>query len=532
LAAPTPTERAARPGTGWWWLAAASLPVVLLTAVASLDVVLPGAAFLPLHTAAELLIVAVAVATFGVQWFASSTAAYREARARFLAAAFLAVALLEICHYLVFPGMPGFLGRATVERGIYYWLAARILTVSALLAALWLPERSEHPLLRRRVLLLVALAGVAALVAADAALPPDRAWFYAEGAGLTPLKRLLEIGVAVAAAVGAVAAHRRARAGPGAPAMRRAAAALALMAVGEVCFSLYRSPYDLFNLAGHVYLVAAFWLLFDALFVAALLRPYRELEALRAHVEDELVVTIRRLQRLKEQREDYLRAASHDLRNPLQVVMLQADRLARLPAGDSPALARSVAAIRFAGRRIERMLRDLSDAARLEVEELRLSREAVELPAFVEQLLEVEQGVLDGRRLSVRLAPGLPALDVDPDRLDRILVNLVGNALKYSGDEVELSADHAGPDTVRITVTDRGAGIPSEDLKHLFQRYYRGQRHEGEGLGLGLYIVKRLVEAHGGTIAVESAPGQGSRFTVTLPAVRAAPRSAGMSDGS
>jgi signal transduction histidine kinase len=282
-----------------------------------------------------------------------------------------------------------------------------------------------------------------------------------------------------------------------------------------VSLSLYRDPYDLLNMTGHLYLVAAFWFLFDALFVSTLLRPYRELEALRAHVEDELVVTIRRLERLREQREDFLRAVSHDLRNPLQVVLLQADRIARAPP-EAQALRKPVAAIKFAGRRMERMLRDLTDAARLEVGELRLARERVELRSFVDHLLELEQGVLDSSRVQNQVDPALPPLDVDPDRLDRILVNLLGNALKYSEGSVRIGARAEGAQ-VRLTVADEGAGIPEADLGRLFERYYRGHRHEGEGLGLGLFIVKGLVEAHGGRIQVDTTKGAGSTFTVHLP---------------
>lgn len=293
--------------------------------------------------------------------------------------------------------------------------------------------------------------------------------------------------------------------------------AVGLFALGlaELSLSLYRSPYDLLNMVGHLYLAAGFVFLFDSLFVAALLRPYRELEALRAHVEDELVVSIRRLERMREQREDFLRAISHDLRNPLQVVLLQAERIMRA-AGDAAAVRKPVSAIRFAGRRMERMLRDLTDAARLEVGELRLVREPVELKAFVDHLLEVEQGVLDSTRVKNLVEPELPPLDVDPDRLDRILVNLFGNALKYSDGEVRVAAERNG-DSALITVADRGAGIPPGDLPRLFERYYRGLRHEGEGLGLGLFIVKGLVEAHGGAIEVASVPGEGSTFTLRLP---------------
>ena len=493
------------------------LPLLALAAVksAGLPVELPEGLFGPLHAVMELCIAAVAFATFAVQWVAANTRAFVETRARFLGAAFLGMGLLELLHLAVFPGMPGFLGPAAVERSIFYWLAARAWILLSLLATVWLPPESDLPLFRRRWLLPLVLGLVAALVAMEAALPVDRAWFYDARTGLTPLKRLVEWSLTLLALLGAYLATRRGRAVPGAGARSRIRAAFVAMALAGVCLSIYQNPIDLLDLAGHLYLTAAFLFLFDALFVAALLRPYQELEALRAHVEDELVVTIRRLERLREQREDFLRAVSHDLRNPLQVVLLQAERIARA-GGETTALRKPVAAIRFAGRRMERMLRDLTDAARLEVGELRLAREPVELRPFVDHLLELEQGVLDSSRVQNLIDPALPPLNVDPDRLDRILVNLVGNALKYSGGEVRVAAEREG-DVARVTVADRGAGIPPDDLPRLFERYYRGQRHEGEGLGLGLFIVKGLVQAHGGTIEVASVPGEGSTFTIRLP---------------
>jgi signal transduction histidine kinase len=109
----------------------------------------------------------------------------------------------------------------------------------------------------------------------------------------------------------------------------------------------------------------------------------------------------------------------------------------------------------------------------------------------------------------------------DPDRLDRILGNLVGNALKYSDGRVTVSASREGG-AVRVRVVDHGPGIAAEDVANLFERFYRGQRHEGEGLGLGLFIVRKLVEAHGGRVDVESALGRGSTFSFTLPLADAA----------
>jgi signal transduction histidine kinase len=496
-------------------LAAAPVLVLAVLFRAWRPVELPREAYLALHSLLELAIAAVALATFAVQWFAGGTRVFMEARARFLAASFLGMGLLELLHLLVFPGMPGFFGPATVERGIFYWFAARTWILVSLLAVLWLRPESRTWFLRRRWLVPAALGMVVVLAAIEISLPQDRRWFYDPATGLTPLKKGIEWILAAASFAGAFLALRRGRSVPGAGPLGKVAIGLIAMGLAELCFSMYQSPYDLLNTAGHLYLAAGFVFLFDSLFVAALLRPYHELEALRAHVEDELVVTIRRLERMREQREDFLRAVSHDLRNPLQVVLLQAERIMRA-AGDEPGVRKPVSAIRFAGRRMERMLRDLTDAARLEVGELRLAREPVDFKSFVDHLLEVEQGVLDSTRVRNLVDTELPPLDVDPDRLDRILVNLLGNALKYSQGEVRVAAER-DEGSIRITVADRGAGIPPGDLPRLFERYYRGLRHEGEGLGLGLFIVKGLVEAHGGTIEVASAQGQGSTFTLRLP---------------
>jgi signal transduction histidine kinase len=495
-------------------VALAAIPLALLVASRA-SLVLPKAIYLPIHTALEAFVVAAAVATFAVQWFAAGAGAFREARARFIGPAFLGVALLELAHMLSFPGMPGFLGPATTERGIAYWLSARLLTVGALLATARIERTSESSFLRRGRLLAGVLVVVAAVVAFETWLPPERAMFFVEGRGLTPLKLVLEAAVAVAAAAGALL-HARAWHVAGDRAAAKLAIALALAAYAEICFMLYAHPYDAFNVVGHVYLVASFWFVFDALFVAALVRPYRELDALRAHVEDELVVTIRRLRESTEQREDLLRAVSHDLRNPLQIVMLQAQRILRQV--EEPGR-RAPAAIIAAAKRMDRMLRDLSDSARAEGGRLELSWREVELRPFVSEMLESADGVFDARRVENAVPTALPRVLADPDRLDRILTNLVGNALKYSSERVVVeAAPHA--QGVRVTVADRGPGIAAGDLPRIFERYYRGQRHEGEGLGLGLFIVRKLVEAHGGEISAESRQGVGSTFTFTLPASR------------
>jgi signal transduction histidine kinase len=360
----------------------------------------------------------------------------------------------------------------------------------------------------------MSLAAVALVVGVEVALPAGRAWFYREGEGLTTLKLAAEA-LLLAAATGGALLHARAWTVSREPVSGKLAVALALTAYAQACFMLCAHPRDAFDVLGHAYLAASFGFVFDALFVAALVRPYHELDALRAHVEDELVVTIRQLQHTTEQREDLIRADSHDLRNPLQIVVLQAQRLQRHAQLDERVL-RPAGAILAASRRMERMLRDLSDAARSEGGGIALARRPVPLRPFVAELLDVSDGALEAARVENAVPQEVPPVLADPDRLDRILANLVGNALKYSQDRVVVHARPEGRD-VHVTVVDRGPGISGDDLPRIFDRYYRGQRHEGEGLGLGLYIVRKLVEAHGGRIWAESRPGEGSTFTFSLP---------------
>jgi signal transduction histidine kinase len=126
----------------------------------------------------------------------------------------------------------------------------------------------------------------------------------------------------------------------------------------------------------------------------------------------------------------------------------------------------------------------------------------------------------------VALPPGLPGVLADHDRMQQVLLNLLDNALHYTppGGAVCIEATETGT-AVRIAVLDNGIGIAPEHLPHVFTRFYRVDKSRSRaagGAGIGLTIARRLTEAHGGTIAVESTPGRGSRFAITLPAAPAA----------
>ena len=234
-------------------------------------------------------------------------------------------------------------------------------------------------------------------------------------------------------------------------------------------------------------------------------------------------VDITAIRELQEQREDLIRAVSHDLRNPLAAIQGQAELLLRAleKAGLTGRERQSAEAILKSVQRMNTMIQDLVDSARLEARPLELRRQTMDLVRFVAEVKERLTTTMETGRIRVLPAEGLPPVSADPDRLERVLANLFSNALKYStpGTEVTVTFRREGNEVV-TAVTDRGPGIAPEDMPRLFQRYFRAPGRAPEGLGLGLYISRLLVEAHGGRIWAESQVGVGSTFSFSVPVAR------------
>lgn len=172
--------------------------------------------------------------------------------------------------------------------------------------------------------------------------------------------------------------------------------------------------------------------------------------------------------------------------------------------------------------RLVRIVDDFLDLSRLERGlEPRLSRGPVPVSSAVSAAVEVFRRT-GSHQVVVECDDELPAVDADADALDRILKNLVSNAMKYSptGSAVHVAARTANRNAVEFSVRDTGRGIPAEALPRVFEPYYRAPGvGTARGAGLGLAVVKSLIEAHGGTIRMESAPDLGTRVTFVLPTV-------------
>jgi two-component system, OmpR family, phosphate regulon sensor histidine kinase PhoR len=223
-------------------------------------------------------------------------------------------------------------------------------------------------------------------------------------------------------------------------------------------------------------------------------------------------------QERQELTEDLLAGLSHDMQTPLAVILGATQVLQAGP--DAPVEQRLglYELLQTQTDRLQRLVQQLLDYVRLESDQLVvLRRERLDLRALLDDLV-VFTG--PGRLTPIEVPADLPPVEADPDRVMQVLTNLVGNAIKFSAEPVQLEV-RAEADGVRIDVVDRGEGIEPAELALVFDKLYRTDRAREAGVpghGLGLYVSRSLVQAMGGTLTLASTPGVGSRFTVWLPA--------------
>ncbi|HWE58504.1 MAG TPA: ATP-binding protein [Solirubrobacteraceae bacterium] len=221
------------------------------------------------------------------------------------------------------------------------------------------------------------------------------------------------------------------------------------------------------------------------------------------------------LRRSDELKTALLRAVSHDLRTPLTSIVTAGHALGSGSLTDEEREQMSAAVVQE-GERLSALIDKLFDLSRLQAGRLEPRRESVSIE---EVLLAAEDALPSGSgHVQFAVDPQTPPLIADAAQLERVFANLIENALRYSGDQpVRVSVRRVGARVV-VRVTDRGPGIPDGEQERVFEPFYRGNDpHRSPGSGLGLAIAKGFVEANGGTIAVESLPGQGTSLVVTFP---------------
>ena len=222
-----------------------------------------------------------------------------------------------------------------------------------------------------------------------------------------------------------------------------------------------------------------------------------------------------RLHQADEQRRNLLADATHELLTPLTVIQ---GNLEGMLDGVYPADETNLRGLLDETNILSHAMEDLRTLALAESGALQLKKESTDLLPFLREVIGVFQAQASsaGVTISVNVADNLPLLDIDPSRMRQVLANLLANDLRYSpaGGTIRLTGESDGKNLL-LAVQDDGPGIPSDDLQHIFERFYKST--DSGGMGLGLAIAKHLVEAHGGSITAENAPDKGTIFRILLP---------------
>ena len=234
-----------------------------------------------------------------------------------------------------------------------------------------------------------------------------------------------------------------------------------------------------------------------------------------------LAQDLTQIRRLETVRRDFVSNLSHELRTPLASLKALAETLQEGALEDPPAAQRFVDQIQIEVDALTQMANELLELSKIESGRFSMDRSpaaALDLLHSVAQRMQVQAERAD-IALRVECADDLPKVQVDSQRLEQVLINLIHNAVKFTrrGGEVVLCAE-PGPGEVRFSVRDTGVGIPADEVSRIFERFYRVDKSRtGRGTGLGLSIAKHIVEAHRGKIWAESREGQGSTFYFTIP---------------
>jgi two-component system phosphate regulon sensor histidine kinase PhoR len=260
------------------------------------------------------------------------------------------------------------------------------------------------------------------------------------------------------------------------------------------------------------------------------LTPYRDADLQQAVILTAFDVTQRK--RVEMMRTEFVANVSHELRTPLAAIRGYIETcLEPAPDGEEPPYGRFLPIVQQHAMRLSALIEDLLILSRIESRGMQLRIQPLQVSTAVENAITMVAAAAEKKRVALInvMPPMLPDVRADQSALERVLINLIENAVKYSDEdsEVRLTA-RLQADSVCILVKDEGVGIPREDQERIFERFYRvdkARSRKAGGTGLGLSIVKHLVQAQGGDVWVDSEPGRGSTFFFTIPLAGAAEKS-------
>jgi signal transduction histidine kinase len=465
--------------------------------------------YLLFHVLAETFSITVAWAIFMVSW--NTRQFHDNDYLSFIGIAYLFIGGIDLLHTLAYKGMDIFQGY-DADLPTQLWIAARYMeSISLLIAPLLLHRRSES-----RLVLLGYAAATALLLAAIFHWRIFPAC-YVEGTGLTPFKKISEYVISlILLASAALLFRERDRFDRGV--LRLLIASTTVTIASELAFTFYISVYGFSNLVGHFFKIMSFYFIYKALVETGLVRPYGLLFRDLKQSEEALRQYTAKLEARNEDLGAFAHTVAHDLSTPLAVIVGFADILESTfdqMAGQE--IRKHLRTMVASGHKMSNIIDELLLLAGVRTEQVIV--EALDMAGIVAEAQQRLAHLTERHQAEIAIPDTWPvALGYGP-WIEEVWVNYLGNALEYGGrpPRIELGAEIEPDGMARFWIRDNGPGISQEEQSRLFIPFtHPGQAHT-KGHGLGLSIVRRIVEKLGGQVDVESEPGHGSTFSFTLP---------------
>ncbi len=488
---------------------AAILPAVVLLAGLYLTSLYN---YLLFHSLVELFTIAVAACIFMIAWNARSY--LNNNYLLFVGIAAIFIAFLDLFHTLAYQGM-GVFADKTANTATQLWVAGRYLQALSLLIAPFFIGRK----------LKISVQLVAYFLVTGLLLGSIFTWHifpvaYVEGTGLTTFKKVSEYIIALffLASIG-ILLRKRQEFDPGV--IRFLILFLAFMTAAEIAFTSYVSVYGGTNLVGHLLRLVAFFFLYKAIIETGLVKPFAILLRNLQRSEDDLRKQAAALQTQNQELDAYDHTVAHNLKNPLTVIIASADAITDITNLSRAELKEFMQQIKSTSFEMNSIIDNL-----LLLSELRKAEapaEPVNMARVVAKIRKRLEYTIKKNQAQIILPKTWPEVIGYGPWIEEVWANYISNAIKYGGERpfVELGAQAQADGTARFWVRDKGPGIPPEAQSRLFVPFSQvGHAHES-GHGLGLSIVRRIIEKLGGQVGVESQVGEGSLFFFTLPTVPA-----------
>jgi signal transduction histidine kinase len=462
--------------------------------------------YLLFHSLVEIFTILVAAAIFMLLW--NSRSVLENNYLLFLGIGLVYVAFIDMLHTLAYTGMGVFSITSNPNLTYQLWIAGRFLEGVSLLIAPFLLKRKYNVYTA-----LAAYGGATSILLVSIFVWRNFPSAYLEG--LTPFRRESEI-IIILIMLASMAALRWQRRAFAADVWRMLEAAILALSFGELSIELNTDSGSLFSFIGHVSRVVAYYLLYKAVIECGFDRPYRMLYLSIKHSEETLQAQSKELTVRNEELDAFAHTVAHDLQNPLTTIALASQVALRpdMTDGDRNELLQEIAETSHAMSSIieELILLAETSSEKAPLETLDMS----EIVSVVQQRLARQ---IKESQAKVRVQKTWPEATGYAPWVEEVWANYLGNALKYGGKPpvIELGAETQGDGQVRYWVRDHGPGLSDEEQAHLFQPFTRLRTVKG-GHGLGLSIVRRVVEKLGGQVGVKSQPGEGAEFYFTLPA--------------